>query len=146
MPHDRHQLGPLLLRSRAGDADARNSLLDRIRPFLKALIRSWIGPALCGKLADTDIVQETLLSIDQHLGEFRGEEPGRFLAWARTIAYRAAIDCTRKLDQGQQGSGPLHAAADPGLTHWKRSNTPTRCCICSERLSNCQRGGVRFSS
>ncbi|MBI1913427.1 MAG: sigma-70 family RNA polymerase sigma factor [Planctomycetes bacterium] len=116
MPHDRHELGPLLLRSRAGDSAARNGLLDHIRPFLKALIRSWIGPAMCGKLNDSDIVQETLLRIDQHLADFRGEETGRFLAWARTIAYRAAIDCSRKLDPVQHGSGPLHAAADPGLS------------------------------
>src|SRR5262245_24385290 len=76
MPQDRHELRPLLLRSRAGDADARDRLLERVRPFLKALIRSWIGPALCGKLADSDIVQESLLRIAQHLDEFRGEEPG----------------------------------------------------------------------
>jgi RNA polymerase sigma factor (sigma-70 family) len=113
---DRHQLGPLLLQSRAGDAGARNRLLAGIRPFLQALIRSWIGPDLRGKLLDSDVVQETLLRIDQHLHEFNGEEPGRFLAWARTIAFHAAIDCKSRLGRAQDGSGQLHEAAAPGLT------------------------------
>ena len=43
---DAHQLGPLLDRSRAGDPDARGALLEKLRPYLKALIRSWLGTRL----------------------------------------------------------------------------------------------------
>lgn len=113
---DRHQLGTLMQESRDGDNSSRNRLLACIRPFLQELIRSWIGPELRGRLLDSDVVQESLVRITQHLHEFRGDEPGHFLAWVRTIAFRAAIDCKRRLDRAQNGSGPLHEAAAPGLT------------------------------
>src|SRR5947209_8317023 len=53
-PTDTHRLGPLLLQSRTGDGQALNALLGQLRPFLKALVRSWLGPDLAGQRLDSD--------------------------------------------------------------------------------------------
>ena len=43
MPHDdAHQLQPLLEGSLRGDPQAQNALLEKLRPFLQALLRSWL--------------------------------------------------------------------------------------------------------
>jgi hypothetical protein len=47
MPHrDPRRLGPPFERWRAGDGQAWNDLLGKPRPYLKALIRSWLGADL----------------------------------------------------------------------------------------------------
>ena len=52
---DVQQLGPLLARSRAGDTDALNGLLGKLRAYLHFLVRSRLGPDLAGKLDNSDL-------------------------------------------------------------------------------------------
>src|SRR5262249_60009383 len=112
---DAHQLGPLLERSRQGEAQARNALLGRLRPYLRVLIRTWLGPDLARRLADSDVVQETLLRIDQGLAGFRGQGVPELLAWARQVAYHAAIDRKRQAGlAGPAGEGGAGAGGGRG--------------------------------
>ncbi len=96
-PSDAHQLAPLLQQSRAGDAGALNALLGRLRPYLQALVRSWLGLDLSRRLGDSDVVQEVLMQASCHFKDFRGEQVPQLLAWLKTIAYRAASDRKKKL-------------------------------------------------
>jgi len=93
---DAHRLEPLLRETLRGQAQARNELLGRLRPWLQVLIRSWLGPELARQLVDSDVVQETLLRIDRGLPAFRGQTVPELLAWARQIAYHAAADRKRQ--------------------------------------------------
>ena len=43
---DTYQLASLLQQSRTGNTQAFNTLLGRLRPYLLALVRSWLGPDL----------------------------------------------------------------------------------------------------
>jgi RNA polymerase sigma-70 factor, ECF subfamily len=95
-PNDPHGLGPLLERVRAGDSQARNELLGRLRPYLKVLVRSWLGSDLARQLIDSDVVQVSLTKIHQNLEAFRGADVPELLAWVERIAFNAAIDQKRK--------------------------------------------------
>src|SRR2546423_9338430 len=93
---DAHRLEPLLQKTLRGQAQARNRLLGQLRPWLQVMIRSWLGPDLARQLVDSDVVQESLLRIDRGLPDFRGRTVPEFLAWARQIAWHAAIDRKRQ--------------------------------------------------
>jgi RNA polymerase sigma-70 factor (ECF subfamily) len=95
-PSDPHQLAPLLQQARAGDSATLNTLLGRVRPYLQALVRSWLGLDLSRRLGDSDVVQEVLLQASCHFKDFRGQQVRQLLAWLKTIAHRAASDRVKK--------------------------------------------------
>jgi RNA polymerase sigma factor (sigma-70 family) len=113
---DRHSLKPLLERSRAGEPEAQNALLGKLRPFLKALIRSWLGPDLAQQLLDSDVVQETLLRIHQGLPKFRGQGVPELRGWVRTIAYHAALARKQGLGRERPGREGLPDVPAPELS------------------------------
>jgi RNA polymerase sigma-70 factor (ECF subfamily) len=85
---DPHQLGPLLKRSRAGDPAALNALLERVRPWVRLLVRPRVRPGLDA----SDVVQEVLLRVFQGFGSFVGPGVPQFLAWVRRIASNVLAD------------------------------------------------------
>lgn len=143
---DAHHLGPLLDRSRAGEAEARDALLARLRPYLKALIRSWLGADLARQLADSDVVQVTLVKIHEHFEQFRGQGVPELLGWARRIAYHAAIDHKKQRSAGQAEEGLLQAvpARDlPPLERIERAEEVVRLTAALERLPEARQEVVR---
>jgi len=69
-----------LAAARAGDPAARSALFTRLAPATLAIIRRLVRHAA---LAD-DLLQDTLIAMFEHLGDFRGEAP--FGVWVRSIA------------------------------------------------------------
>jgi RNA polymerase sigma factor (sigma-70 family) len=69
-----------LAAARAGDVHARGALFTRVAPATLAIIRRLVRH---GALAD-DLLQDTLIAMFEHLGDFRGEAP--FGVWVRSIA------------------------------------------------------------
>src|SRR5213593_1280003 len=94
---DPHGLGPLFERSRHGDGAARAALLGQLRPFLKALVRSWLGHELARQLDDSSIAQESLVRIANGWDNFRGQTVPELLAWTRRIAFNLAADRVNRL-------------------------------------------------
>jgi RNA polymerase sigma-70 factor (ECF subfamily) len=69
-----------LVAARAGDVQARSALFARVAPGTLAIIRRLVRhPAM----AD-DLLQDSLIAMFEHLGDFRGEAP--FGVWVRSIA------------------------------------------------------------
>jgi RNA polymerase sigma-70 factor (ECF subfamily) len=66
--------------ARAGDVAARRVLFDRVAPGTLAIIRRLVRQ----KALAEDLLHDTLISMFEHLAEFRGEAP--FGAWVRRIA------------------------------------------------------------
>ena len=93
--HDAHQLAPLLLRCRAGEAAALNGLLQKLRPYVRLLLRSRIGPELGRRLDASDLVQETLLRVSRGFGQFAGESVPQLLAWVGQIAAHVLASSAR---------------------------------------------------
>jgi RNA polymerase sigma-70 factor (ECF subfamily) len=96
-PADPHNLKPLWERSRNGDASAWNALVGHLRSYLKALIRSWLGPDLAARLADSDVVQEVLLRMEKGRATLHAQTVPELLNWSKTIAYHAALDARKRL-------------------------------------------------
>ena len=92
---DRHRLTPILERSVVGDAQALNTLLTEIRPYLHAQLRSQRGPA-APPGDDSSIVQVSLLRIYQRFGQLREHTVPYLLAWVRRIVRNVRVDALRK--------------------------------------------------
>jgi len=101
---DNHDLGPLLNRILAGDRQALEALLAKIRPYLHLLVRQQLEPDLRQKLGDSDIVQETLMRINGGLHpasqgtgrRFQGRAAPEFLAWISQIVRHVIVDLERR--------------------------------------------------
>jgi RNA polymerase sigma-70 factor (ECF subfamily) len=111
---DPHGLGPLFERSRNGDDAAHGELLGRLGPYLKALVRSWLGPELARRLGESSIAQECLVRVQQGWDGFRGQSVPELLGWARRIALNLATDRKRRLGGAAVGGEALAAVADDG--------------------------------
>src|SRR5262249_2717627 len=61
----------LIRRAGAGDAAALAGLVDRYRPFVRLLVRARVGGRLRARLDSSDLVQETLLRVSRHVGQFQ---------------------------------------------------------------------------
>lgn len=94
----------LIQKVRDGDASARERLVERYWPRLKAWAHRRLPPA-ARSLADTDdLVQVTFLRALNHVGSFEPRHEGAFLAWLRQILMNAIRDEIRKAGR----RGPHH--------------------------------------
>ena len=76
----------LLARAQAGESDAINALLERLRPRLVAWVTARLGPLLRAKLEAEDIVQEILIQANSAIPAFEPRGKRAFRAWLFTIA------------------------------------------------------------
>jgi RNA polymerase sigma factor (sigma-70 family) len=83
-------VGDAIRRHRDGDRNAMNELAGEVRPWL---YRIALGYRLNHHSAE-DVVQESLLSLLQHVDELRDPEAG--LGWLSTVARHEAIRIIRK--------------------------------------------------
>src|SRR5262249_42982934 len=107
---DRYQLGLLLERARGGDRDALDALLERLRPYLRLLLRPRLGRNRLARLDASDLVQETLWRVYNGLKDFHGTDVPQFLAWVSSIARNVATsherhDAADKRDVGREVPG-----------------------------------------
>jgi len=69
-----------LAAARAGDREARRELFERVAPAALGIIRRLVAQRSMAE----DLLQDTLIAMFEHLGDFRGEAP--FGVWVRSIA------------------------------------------------------------
>jgi RNA polymerase sigma-70 factor (ECF subfamily) len=60
-------------------------LIEQYRPYLKLLARFKGSRRLQSRLSDSDLVQDTCLSVHCDFSGFRGVTEGEFIAWLRQI-------------------------------------------------------------
>lgn len=85
----------LLVRAKAGDAEAVERLLASCRSYLLVLARAQVEGRLRGKVDASDIVQQTLLEAYRGLPRFEGATEGEWLAWLKRILAHNAADAAR---------------------------------------------------
>lgn len=86
----------LLVRARAGDADALGRLLEAHGGYLKVLARVQLGRDLQGKLDPSDLVQEAFLEAHRDFGQFQGRTEAELLAWLRRVLATGLADQARR--------------------------------------------------
>jgi RNA polymerase sigma factor (sigma-70 family) len=115
-----HKLGEIdvsaeeLARARAGEPAARRLLFDRVAPAALRIVRRLVGQRALAE----DLVQDTLISMYEHLDDFRGEAP--FGVWVRRIAVSRCLMAFRSpwhrarvaLDGWLEAGGALPVESD----------------------------------
>lgn len=96
-------MDPLVEQARRGDAGALEALLESVAPSIHRF-----GLRMCKNVHDAeDVLQDTLLSIVQNLGQFEGRSS--LSSWAFTLARSA---CTRRR-RGLKNRPPVDPDAAP---------------------------------
>ena len=86
----------LLASARAGDASARNELLERHRESLRRMVGLRMDPAAERRLDASDIVQDVLVEADRRLTEYLAAARMPFHLWLRHMARDHLIDAHRR--------------------------------------------------
>ncbi len=82
--------------ARSGRPDALGDLLERYRQYLRMLVASQIRASVGRRVGESDVVQEAMLAAHRDFADFRGESPGEFIGWLRTILTRTLL---REIDR-----------------------------------------------
>ena len=75
----------LIRQARAGDRSALGELLDRYRGYLKGVAERELPARLEARADDSDIVQQTCLSVYRNFHQFAGAEEAEFVAWLQQV-------------------------------------------------------------
>lgn len=70
--------------------------LERYADYLTLLARLQVRPELRTRLDPSDLVQQTLLTAHQKLGQFRGRTDAELAAWLRVILANTLAQATRR--------------------------------------------------
>jgi RNA polymerase sigma-70 factor, ECF subfamily len=100
-------MDPLLERARTGDSAALEALLTQLAPSVQRF-----GMRMCRNTADADdMLQDTLLLVAQHLGDFEGRSS--LSSWVFTLARTACARRRRGLkNRPSEGADALLTTAD----------------------------------
>ncbi|MCK6459740.1 MAG: sigma-70 family RNA polymerase sigma factor [Planctomycetes bacterium] len=76
----------LFARARDGDAEAREALLERLRPRIVLWTSARLGRLLRAEVEPDDLAQDVLLAVHSRLDAFEGSDRRALLGWVFTIA------------------------------------------------------------
>lgn len=105
----------LLDRTSAGDASARQALLDRHRGRLRHMVAVRLDPRLAARVDPSDVVQEALVDADRKLDAYVRDRPLPFYPWLRRIAWERLAKAHEKHTAGRRDIG-REAIAPPPLS------------------------------
>jgi len=106
----------LVVRARAGDADALNALFERFGPELRRFARGRLPRQVRGIVDTPDVVQETLLQTFTHLNGFDDRGEGALRAYMRQILVNRIRDEIRRAARRPVGEPIEDAHADAGVS------------------------------
>jgi len=86
----------LLDQARQGDDDARLSLLERYRDYLRRMVAVRLDRRLAPRVDASDVVQETLALASRRMDDYLRDQPVPFLGWLRQLAAESIKDTHRR--------------------------------------------------
>lgn len=98
--------------AREGSYAALGQLFDHYHDYLLGIARQDLGKALAGKIAPSDVVQETFLQATKAFPKFDGRTDAELRAWLRKILINQLIDI-RKSFQAQKRCISLEVPLEP---------------------------------
>src|SRR6188768_3689047 len=108
----------LLIAVAAGDASARDQLLDRHRDRLRRMVAFRLDARVAPRIDPSDVVQDVLLEADKRLDDYLGARPLPFYPWLRQIAvdqigmtHRRHIRAARRSVNREEPAGLPDASA-----------------------------------
>jgi len=114
----------LVEQARNGSNEAIGLLVHRWRKYLLLIANQDLEQDLQAKIAPSDIVQQSLIDVQEHVTDFRGSSEAEFQAWVRTILKNNVAAARRKYKSSQQrdlkrevgihdSTGPKPSLVDP---------------------------------
>ncbi len=95
MGTDDSEIAALIPLAREGDDSALGRLLDLHRDYLRGIAAQQLPPKLRGRIDDSDVIQQTCLSVHKQFTGFEGSDPAEFVAWLRLIHERNIQNAVR---------------------------------------------------
>src|SRR5262249_10406446 len=113
----------LIRRAAAGDSAATGTIISRYLPALMRIAHGRLPQGARGLMETGDVVQATVVRPLKHLGTFKGEREGAFLAYLRAILVNQIRDVARGVKRRPEqvelddvhpspGNGPLEQILD----------------------------------
>jgi RNA polymerase sigma-70 factor (ECF subfamily) len=91
-----------LAAARAGSRQRLGALLEPFRPYLRAIARQEVNASLAGKVAASDLVQETLVRGVEGFATFEGANRQQLAGWLRQILLNQARNAARTFETGKR--------------------------------------------
>lgn len=98
-PSEETDIEQTICAARGGNRESLGDLVAQCRGYLLAIAHGELDDTLRGKLAVSDVVQETLLRVQNKLPDFRGTTENELLAWTRQILLNYIADVRRAYRQ-----------------------------------------------
>jgi RNA polymerase sigma-70 factor (ECF subfamily) len=122
---DESELAELISHAQRGAGEARGRLLEMYRSYIGILARLQIDRRLRGRVAPSDLVQDTVIEAERNFAGFRGRSEGELIVWLRSVLstqvarlYRHHTAQQRDFHLEQQTecrNGPVQPDAAAGL-------------------------------
>ncbi len=80
----------VLERFKQGDCQAAGMLLNRLRPYIRTIVRTARGNRSVRIADESDLVQEVILQGIRGAATFHGNNMGQLVRWVRTMAIRTS--------------------------------------------------------
>lgn len=94
----------LIEAARNGDQGAVGQLIEDWRGYLLLIANQDLDRDIQAKVGPSDVVQESMLILQDRIGDFRGSSEPEFRAWIRQILKTNLEDSRRKYKQAQRRS------------------------------------------
>ena len=130
----------LVPKAKAGSESARNDLLEHIQDYVGLMARNQMPSKLKAKFGASDVVQQSLAQVIRRFDDFRGESPGQFYAWLRTIVNNEVRQLQRDFHRNKRNVDLERKLADEvtgsvaGHVLWDHLPTPGTNAIANEEL------------
>lgn len=95
-PFDLESISILIPKTRDGDEEAREQLLQQFQSYLQWMATEHLDAATRQKVAPSDVVQQTFALVVENFDGFRGNTQAEFRAWIKQILLRELADARRK--------------------------------------------------
>ena len=92
----------LVPKAKSGCDTARGELLDHIQDYVGLMARNQMPANLKSKFGASDIVQQSLAQVIRRFDDFRGQSPGQFYAWLRTIVNNEVKQLQREFHRNKR--------------------------------------------
>lgn len=141
----------LVPKAKAGSETARNDLLAHIQDYVGLMARNQVPANLRAKFGASDIVQQSLAQVIRRFDDFRGDSPGQFYAWLRTIVNNEVKQIQRDFHRNKRNVDLERKIADEvtgsvaGQVLWDHQPTPGTNAIANEELKALTRAMERLS-
>jgi len=93
---DSSEFADLIAAARSGSDEAIGELIENCRGYLLVVANQDLDHGLRGKIGASDIVQETMMSAQIAISDFRGESYDEFVGWLRSILVNDLRETRRK--------------------------------------------------